>query len=78
MRRVPMTMQDWIKKLNDFLALNDRDILNHAGKISHQMAKEFAEREYAKYHVQRITEESKLDSDFDKAVKMIEKKKKDD
>jgi len=31
MRRVPMTMQDWIKKLDGFLGLNDRDILTHAG-----------------------------------------------
>jgi hypothetical protein len=78
MRRTPMTMQDWIKKLNDFLVLNDRDILNHAGKISHEMAKEFAESEYDKFYAKQIAEESKQESDFDKAVKMIERKKKDD
>jgi len=41
-----MYMKDWIEKLNGFLNLNDRRILNHAGKISHQMAVEFAEKEY--------------------------------
>lgn len=39
MRRVPMTMQDWIIKLDGFLGLNDREILHHAGKVSHQLAK---------------------------------------
>ncbi len=43
MRRIPMTMADWITKLDGFLTLNDRDILSHAGKISHQMAKQIAE-----------------------------------
>jgi hypothetical protein len=42
MRRVPMHMRDWIAKLNGFLTLNERAILNHAGKISHEMAKELA------------------------------------
>ena len=38
MRRIPMYMNDWIEKLHGFLSLNDREILNHAGKISHQLA----------------------------------------
>jgi hypothetical protein len=38
MRRVPMHMKDWVKKLDGFLTLNDRDILTHAGRISHEMA----------------------------------------
>ena len=54
MRRIPMRMSDWIKKLDAFLSLNDRDILNHAGNISHQMAKQLAEQEYDKFHQQRI------------------------
>ena len=76
MRRIPMVMQDWIKKLDGFLTLNDRNILNHAGKISHEMAKELAEKEYDKFHVKRIEKLSRSESDFDKAVKLIEKKKK--
>lgn len=53
-RRIAMTMQDWIKKLDAFLSINDRDILNHAGKISHELAKQQAEAEYDKFHTQRI------------------------
>jgi hypothetical protein len=39
MRRIAMTMADWVKKLDGFLSLNDRNILDHAGKVSHQLAK---------------------------------------
>jgi hypothetical protein len=76
MRRIPMYMQDWIDKLNGFLKLNDRDILNSAGKISHQMAKELAEGEYEKFNKKRIEWKDKQDSDFDKTVKMIEEEEK--
>ena len=47
--RKPMYMSDWISKLNDFMKLNDKEILEHAGKISAKMAKELAESEYKKY-----------------------------
>ena len=72
-RRVPMYMKNWIEKLNGFLTLNDREILNNAGSISHELAKENAEREYYKFkeEQQRIIAES----DFDKVIKKIEKKK---
>lgn len=56
MRRIPMSMRDWVEKLDGFLKLNDRDILNHAGKISHQVAKQIAEQEYDKFHQQRLSE----------------------
>ena len=58
MRRIPMTMNNWIEKLDGFLTLNDRNILNHAGKISHQMAKQIAEQEYEKFHYQRLQAEA--------------------
>ena len=64
-----MYMKDWIEKLHGFLSLNDREILNHAGKISHQLAIETAEKEYDKYNHQQI---SAGESDFDKAIKSIE------
>jgi len=54
MRRIAMSMSDWMTKLNGFLTLNDRDILNHAGKISHQLAKQIAEQEYEKFQQQRL------------------------
>ena len=71
MRRFPMHMHDWINKLNSFLALNERGILNHAGKVSHDMAKELAENEYAKFHHQRMQQSDTSLSDFDQALKRL-------
>ena len=59
MRRIPMYMKDWIAKLDGFLSLNDRNILEHAGKISHQMAKELAESEYERFHRDRLQIEAR-------------------
>lgn len=72
MRRIPMYMGDWIKKLDSFMTLNDRDILSHAGKISHDMAKQLSEGEYDKFHTKRLSDSAKSLSDFDIAVKQIE------
>jgi hypothetical protein len=74
MRRIPMHMNEWIKKLDGFLSLNDRNILDHAGKISHEMAKELAEKEYNSFHQKRITKFSNTENDFDKVVRQIENK----
>ena len=76
MRRIPMHMNEWLEKLNGFLELNDRDILEHAGKISHDMAKELAESEYNKFNIERIRVNDGKESDFDKVVKQIETKAK--
>ncbi len=76
MRRIPMYMKDWIKKLDGFLSINDRDILNHAGKIFHEAAKQTAENEYKKFHARRLLYSKNELSDFDKAVKQIENSKK--
>ena len=72
MRRIPMYMKDWIKKLDGFLTINDRDILNHAGEISHEMAKQLAENEYDKFHEKRISSAKNELSDFDKALDNID------
>lgn len=78
MRRIPMHMNEWVEKLNGFLSLNDREILDHAGKISHEMAKELAETEYEKFQQQRQTEQAKsADADFEKLAKQLEKKDKE-
>ena len=71
MRRIPMHMADWIKKLDAFLTFNEREILTHAGRISREMAKEVAETEYEKLNQKRIREKDRLDSDFDKTVKQL-------
>lgn len=47
-RNIPMTMQDWAEKLNAFLQFNERDILDHPGKVSREVAKAFAESEFLK------------------------------
>jgi len=75
MRRIPMYMSDWITKLDSFMTLNDRNILSHAGKVSHEMAKQLAEDEYEKFHTQHQSNSAKVLSDFDKAVKQIEDNK---
>jgi hypothetical protein len=71
MRRIPMTMADWIKKLDGFLTLNDREILSHAGKISHDLAKQVAEQEYDAFHQKQIEDSAGTDSDFEKTIKEI-------
>lgn len=76
MRRIHMHMSEWIKKLNAFLDLNERNILEHTGKISHEMAKELAKSEYEKFHHERVILDDTKENDFDKTVKMIEAEKK--
>ncbi len=71
LRRVPMHMNDWIAKLHAFLNINDRDILTHAGKISHEMARELAETEYDKFNRQRIQQSDMVGGDFDNAIKNL-------
>jgi hypothetical protein len=64
MQRVPMTMNDWIEKLHGFLAINDRNILQDAGKISHELMVEIAGRKFEEYKKIEATE----DTDFDAVV----------
>jgi hypothetical protein len=71
MRRVPMHMKDWISKLHAFLTINDRNILTHAGKISHEMAKELAEAEYEKFNRRRIQQADAAGGEFEKAIKQL-------
>lgn len=65
LRNIPMTMADWETRLNRFLEMADRDILQDAGKVSAELAKEFAESEFEKY---RITQDRLFESDFDRFV----------
>jgi hypothetical protein len=71
-RKIPMTMEDWAKKLNAFLKFNERDILEHPGKVTHEIAKAFAESEFEKY---RVVQDRLYESDFDKMAKQLEAKK---
>ena len=73
MRRISMNMQEWIKKLDGFLSLNDREILNHAGKVSHEIAKQIAEQAYDQFNQMRIQQADKKEGNFEKAIKLIPK-----
>jgi hypothetical protein len=67
-RRIAMTMQDWITKLEGFLTLNDREILQGAGKVSADLAKAHAEQEFDKF---RVLDDQHFESDFDQMVKQL-------
>ena len=71
MRRIAMHMADWIKKLDAFLNINDRDVLTHAGKISHEMAQQRAEGQYEQYHRHQIDQKARSGSDFDHFAKQL-------
>jgi len=71
MRRTPMHMADWIRKLDAFFNINDRKILTHAGKISHDMACQLANDEYGKFTLKRIAEQDLSASDFDNLIHQL-------
>ena len=73
----PMYMKDWIKKLNDILTINEREILEHAGKVRKKIADEIAAEEYQKYREKRkLAEKIKSLENLENEIKLIEKKKK--
>jgi hypothetical protein len=74
-----MTMREWIDKLDDFLKLSGRDILTHAGKISHDAALRKAHGEYEKFHARQLTEPTEVEKHFleaEKELKQIESSRK--
>lgn len=70
-RRVPMTMEDWATKLDSYLQLTGRGVLQNAGSVSRKDAIRHAESEFEKY---RIVQDRLYESDFDKLVEETEKK----
>ena len=62
-RHIPMTMQDWSQRLNRFLEFNEHEILHDTGRVTHEIAKAFAESEFEKY---RIVQDELFESDFDR------------
>lgn len=69
-RKIPMTMEDWAKRLDMFLAFTGREILTDAGTVSKITAKAYAESEFEKY---RVTQDKLYQSDFDKLVEKTKK-----
>lgn len=70
-RNIPMTMQDWAKRIDQFLEFDEREILQDGGKISTKIAKEKAETEFEKY---RIIQDRLFESDFDREIKRLKEK----
>lgn len=74
MKRIPMYMKDWIAKLHGFLTLNDREILTHAGRISHEIAKNKAEHEYELYKAKRNNADNKAVEQLEQAINRLPRK----
>lgn len=72
MRRIAMGMADWVAKLEGFLSLNDREILQGAGKVTAELARTHAEQEFEKF---RRLDDSRFESDFDRMLKGLPAKK---
>lgn len=79
MNKIPMYMSDWITKLDDFLKMTGKNILENAGKISHKIAIQKVHNEYEKYKDNTKNELSRAEKDFvefiDKTAKKLKKGK---
>ncbi len=71
-KHIPMTMEDWSKKLNSFLTFMDFEVLQDKGKVSAEIAKLHAESEFEKY---RIVQDQLYKSDFDKFMELEQQAK---
>lgn len=67
-RQIPMSMKDWVEKLDAFLQFNDYSVLENAGSISAEIAKNLVAKEFEKY---RVLQDEDYESDFDKEVKRL-------
>jgi hypothetical protein len=67
-RQIPMRMAEWVEKLDAFLKFNEYDVLADAGRVSHEVAKELAEEQYAAFD---IAQDHSFESDFERAAKKI-------
>ena len=74
-QRVPMYMKDWVARLDSILQLNGRELLTHAGKISHEMALQKSEEEYEKYRLQESAKEKEASlKELEEDIRKLEKK----
>jgi hypothetical protein len=69
-----MRMVDWVKKLDDFLVLSEKQLLTNAGKVSHEKIEAIACNKYEAY---RKTQDKKYNPDFDREIKKITKETKE-
>ena len=68
-RHIPMTMEDWAVRLDRFLEFNEHAILRDSGRVTHEIAKSFAESQFEKY---RIVQDKLFQSDFDRFLELAE------
>lgn len=66
-RHIPMTMEDWAKRINSYLSSDERPVLQNAGSVSHEKAVQHAETEFEKY---RIVQDKLYQSDFDRLLQL--------
>ena len=71
-RKIPMTMEDWARRLDLFLEFDDRKILQDSGKVTAKLAQTHAESEFGKY---RVVQDQLFESDFDRVIKQLEQEK---
>ena len=69
----PIYMGDWVEKLDDFLKLSGRELLAHAGTVSHEQALAKAQIEYDRHRARRINQRSPVEDHFEKAIKLLPK-----
>ena len=74
-RHIPMTMSDWAQHLDRILIADDMELLKDAGKISSEIAREYAENEFEKY---RVVQDRLFQSDFDKQLELFDTEKGDE
>ncbi len=75
LERKPMTMRDWVTKLDEFLKISGRKLLDHAGQISHERAVTKVELEFSKFHALEEAKPSPVEKDFEAAVKKLQQVK---
>lgn len=73
LERNPMTMRDWVDKLDDFLKASGRKLLDNAGSVSAEAAKAKAEREYERYHALEDAKPRAIDAAFEQVAKQLKK-----
>lgn len=78
LNRVPMTMADWLDRLDQFLTMTGRELLDHAGSVSHEMAIQKADAEFEAYRQRQLSEPTDVERHFiemEEEVKRIESEK---
>ena len=75
LERKPMTMRDWIAKLDEFLKISGRKLLDHAGKISHERRWQRRNWNFTKFRALEDARPSPVEKDFEAAIKKLKQLK---